>query len=75
MGKSSIKVVCVSSDVYNLDDLKQMTKEEIYDLANVDISTGGDSCEISSLDEFSQLFNAGYVDPAHSYIFFVDTGE
>ena len=65
-------VLAFDSNVYGLDDLKAMSPEELLDLAQTDKSTGGDTCEISTPKEFSNLFNTGYVSPDCSYIFFVD---
>lgn len=68
-----MKVLAFDSNVYNLDELKAMSSEELLYLAETDKSTGGDTCEISTLDEFQTLFNTGYVSPDCSYIFFVET--
>jgi hypothetical protein len=64
-------VLAFDSNIYNLDELKSMSPDELLDLAQTDKSTGGDTCEISTPDEFQELFNNGYVSPDCSYIFFI----
>ena len=65
------KVVLFSSDSYNLEELKSMSPAELVELAEEIKMLGDPDAEISTPAEFQQHFNAGEVDPDHTYIFFV----
>ena len=64
------KVLCFSSDNYNLDELNAMTDNERFELAQVACNFGYDETDVLSLPEFQNRFNAGQISEINMYIFF-----
>ena len=64
------KVLCFSSDQYNLDELSAMTDKERYELASVAKSFGYDETDVLTLAEFQKLFNDGFICELSMHIFF-----
>ena len=71
---AEIKVLCFSSNAYNLVELESMTEAERYDLAHVASNFGYDEADILSLREFQKLFNDGTANADENYIFFYVEG-
>ena len=67
---NNIKVLCFSSDNYNLDELNAMTEKERFELANTAKCFGYDETEVLSLPEFQRLYNNDIINTIDSYIFF-----
>lgn len=67
---AEIKVLCFSSDNYNLAELESMTEAERYDLAHAASSFGYDEADILSLRKYQKLFNEGTINADGVYIFF-----
>ena len=65
-------VLCFQSDVYNYDELRQMSQQELYDLAAVDGLAGDDHASTLTPGEFQELFNTGCIDAIWTNIFFVN---
>ena len=65
---NNIKVLCFSSDNYNLEELNAMTETERFELAQVACNFGYDEADILTLSDFQKLFNNGTI--SNTYIFF-----
>ena len=65
---ADIKVLCFSSDNYNLEELNTMTEAERFELAHVASNFGYDEADILTLSDFQKLFNNGTI--SNTYIFF-----
>lgn len=64
-------ILAFDTQYYNLEELQQMTPAQLYELAATDKTTGADTAEISTPEEFQELFNTGCVDHKFSYIFLI----
>lgn len=71
---AEIKVLCFSSNAYNLAELESMTEAERYDLAHVASNFGYDEADILSLSNYQKLFNDGKINADEVYIFFYQEG-
>lgn len=67
---ADIKVLCFSSDNYNLDELNAMTDNERFELAKAACNFGCDEAEIITLQEFQNMFNTDKISEINLYIFF-----
>ena len=65
---NNIKVLCFSSDNYNLEELNAMTETERFELAQVACNFGYDEADILTLSDFQKLFNDGTI--SNTYIYF-----
>ena len=65
---NNIKVLCFSSDNYNLEELNAMTDKERFELAQVACNFGYDEADILTLSDFQKLFNDGTI--SNTYIYF-----
>lgn len=67
---ADIKVLCFSSDNYNLDELNAMTDNERFELAQVACNFGYDEADVITLQEFQNMFNTDQISEINLYIFF-----
>lgn len=66
----NIIILVFSSDLYNLDELKNMSAADRLELAKFERNFGHDNADVLTPAEYQGLFNAGQIDPQSCYIFF-----
>ena len=64
-----------SVDTYELDELKNMSKEELFDLACTASCFGYGEADVLTLDEFSDKVNNDRISTEFSWLFFVNREE
>ena len=69
---ADIKVLCFSSDNYDLNELNAMTKKERFELAHVACNFGYDEADILTLSDFQKLFNDGTISNTYIYFYLED---
>lgn len=64
-----------SVDTYQLDELKKMNSDELFDLALTSSTLDDGNAIILTLEEFSDLVNADKISTEFSWLFFVNREE
>ncbi len=67
----NIIILVFSSDLYNLDELKNMSAAERIELAKFERDFGYDYADVLTPSQYQDLFNnSGVISPESCYIFF-----
>ena len=66
----NIIILAFSSDLYNLDELKNMSAADRIALAQFERNFGYDNADVLTPAKYQDLFNSGVISPESCYIFF-----
>ena len=66
----NIIILVFSSDLYNLDELKNMSAADRIQLAQFERNFGYDNADVLTASKYQDLFNSGAISPESCYIFF-----